>query len=587
MLRKAASLLAAALISAVALSGCEASSGSSLHGPDRWWTSYGGTYANTRHADLDQIGPRNVAGLRLAWKFNTGVYGPFETSPVVIDGTMYFTTGLDNGVYALNAANGALKWHYVPKLGRAPYIFSVNRGVAVDAGRVYFTTIDDRLIGLDAASGAVVWDRRIGDPRQGLREDAAPLAWNGLVYVGSAGNELGVRGSYSAYRQSDGKLMWRWYAVSKGWEGSFQATAHGYPLHRDISRERAALAKYGDAWKTGGGAVWMTPALSPAEHTIYLSTGNPAPAFNADRRPGDNLYTDCIVALDALTGKMKWYYQETPHDMWDYDASSPPILVDARDAGGRRVPAVAEAGKTGWLYVVDRRNGKLLRISSPFVPQPDIYHPLNATGAPIEPGDLGGAIGPIAYDPAAHAAFVAGDIQPETGTVFPLAPWRPGSSEQWTGGGETEVTSIHAIGRLSAIDTDTGRIRWSADVPNLVFGGPLTFNGLVFLGEQETGSFRAYDASNGKVLWETKPGDTLRAGLHLGESAMSLAAALDVKTKQLWHRVHHEVDYSYEDIHAPPIAYRMGGREYVAIASHVYERRTRPGGDTIFVFSLP
>jgi alcohol dehydrogenase (cytochrome c) len=571
-----------------ALPGCEASSGADVQRPDRWWPSYGGTYANTRHVDLEQIGPKNVGGLRVAWKFNTGVYGSFETSPIVVDGVMYFTTGPDNAAYALDAATGRLKWHYVPTMGHAPYIFNVNRGVAVAGGKVFLTTMDDRLIALDARTGKPLWDSRIGDPDTGMREDAAPLAWDGLVFVGSAGNEMGVRGSYSAFRQSDGKLAWRWYAVSAGWEGTFRNSAQGYSLHRNIAAERAALAKYRDAWKNGGGAVWMTPALSPDEAAIYLSTGNPAPAFAAERRPGDNLYTDCIVALDAHTGKMKWYYQETPHDVWDYDASSPPVLVEARDASGRPVPAVAEAGKTGWLYVVDRKTGKLLHTSAPFVPQPHVYPRLSDKGEPVQPGDMGGAIGPIAYDPAAHAAFVAGNVQPETGERLPLPTWKRGNNDQWTGGNMTEVPTIHGAGLLSAIDTDTGRVRWSSSVPDLVFGGPLSTNGLVFLGEQETGAFKAYDAATGRVLWQVNPGDALLSRFDLHDRTQQFVSTLEVGIKSLVHRVRHEAqEYSFEDIHAPPIAYRMRGREYIAIASNVYERRTRPGGNTIFAFALP
>jgi outer membrane protein assembly factor BamB len=419
-----------------------------------------------------------------------------------------------------------------------------------------------------------------------LREDAAPLAWKGLVFVGSAGNEMGVRGCYTAYSQENGKLVWRWWSVSRGWEGAFRNSVHGHALHRNVVKERADLARYPDAWKNGGGAIWMTPALSSQDSTIYLSTGNPAPAFNAVRRPGDNLYTDSIVALDARTGRIKWYYQETPHDVWDYDASSPPVLVDALDESGKRVAAVAEAGKTGWLYVLERKTGKLLRIT-PFVPQPNVYPHLGTVGDPIQPGDLGGAIGPVAYDPAAHAVFVAGNVQPEIGMTLPLEPWRPGSADQWTGGNQTEVASVHAEGRLSAIDTDSGRIRWSASTTDLIFGGPLSTNGLVFLGEQETGNFRAYDAATGNVLWQVNPGEMPLARFDFRERARQIVSQADKTTRGWWHRVRHEADYSSEDIHAPPIAYRMNGREYIAIASNVYSRTLRPGGNTIFVFALP
>jgi alcohol dehydrogenase (cytochrome c) len=556
-------------------------------GPDLWWPTFGGTYANTRHAELTAIDPSNVSSLQLAWRFNTGIHGIFEVSPVVTDGVMYITTGTDNGVYALNAETGEQKWHYVPKLGRAPYNFAVNRGVAVDAGRVFFNTLDDRLIALDAATGKPLWDSRIGDPREGLREDAAPLAWSGLVFVGSAGNELGVRGSYSAYSQKDGKLVWRWWAVGPGWEGTFQNSAHGIPLHRDIAREQAALKRYSDAWKTGGGAIWMTPALSPQDSTIYLSTGNPAPAFNGAQRPGDNLYTECIVALDARTGKMKWYYQETPHDVWDYDASSPPVLVDALDPSGRRVPAVVEAGKSGWLYVVDRATGKLLRVSEPFVPQPHVYAPFDEKGATVQPGDLGGAIGPISYDPGSHATFIAGDIEPEIAQTFKPGPRPSNSDEQWAGGIMAEVATQRSTGVLTSIDVDSGHVRWTSPVPNLVFGGTLSTNGLVFLGEQGAGKFRAYDATTGKVLWQVNPGDAVLSRFDLNDRVHQFITSIDGASKRLYYKLRHQEEYTREDIHAPPIAYRMNGREYVAITSHVYSRSTRAGGDTVFAFSLP
>jgi glucose dehydrogenase len=275
--------LVAGLCGMSLLSACEASSGTATHGPDRWWPSYGGSYENTRSSDLTDIGPANVGSLRLAWKFNTGIHGQFETSPIVVDGVMYFTTGPDNGVYAVNAATGAPLWHFAPTLGHTRYVFNVNRGVAVDGGRVFLTTLDDQLIALDAHTGKVVWNARVGDPRQGLSETAAPLAWSGMVLVGSAGNEYGVRGSFSAYSERNGKLLWRWWAVGPGWEGAFTTSVHGYSLHRNIARERQSLARYRDAWTTGGGAVWMTPALSPRDGAIYLATGNPAPASTRER----------------------------------------------------------------------------------------------------------------------------------------------------------------------------------------------------------------------------------------------------------------------------------------------------------------
>ncbi len=579
--------LAVALCSMPLFAACEPSSGTASRGPDRWWPSYGGSYANTRSTDLADIGPANVGSLQLAWKFNTGIHGQFEASPIVVDGVMYITTGPDNGVYAVNAATGSQLWHYVPTVGHTRYVFNVNRGVAVDHGRVFFTTLDDQLIALDAHTGKVAWNARVGDPRSGLSETAAPLAWSGMIFVGSSGNEFGVRGSFSAYSQRDGKLLWRWWAVGPGWEGPFTTSVNGYSLHRDIARERALVARFRDAWKTGGGAVWMTPALSPRDGAIYLSTGNPAPSFNADRRPGDNLYTDCIVALDARTGKMKWYYQETPHDVWDYDAASPPVLVDALDGHGHRIPAVAEAGKTGWVYVLDRANGHLIRISQPFIPQPHVYAALNAAGVPIEPGDGGGAIAPIAYAPALRTAYVSANIESEIGAVAPVPAWSASSDDQWRGGDMNDVPNKRATGMLAAVDLDTGRVRWSSPLDNTLYGGALALNGLVFLGETAAGTLRAYDASSGKLVWQTMPGDVVLSRFELRDRTEHLAAAINAGAQHLWHRVRHLAEPGIEDIHAPPIAYRMDGREYIAVASHIYTHGSQPGGDTIFAFALP
>ena len=207
----------------------------------------------------------------------------FEATPIAVDGVVYVTTGGNNGVFAIDAASGRQRWHYIPSVGSAPYIFSVNRGVAVAGGRVFITTLDAHIIALDARSGKALWNTRIGNPHDGLSETAAPLAWNGLVFIGSSGNEFGVRGSFSAYSQQDGTLKWRWWTVSRGWEGRYTTAAHGLPLHRDIRAERASADRLSDAWKHGGGAVWMTPALNAQEATIYLSTGNPAPRI--PRRP--------------------------------------------------------------------------------------------------------------------------------------------------------------------------------------------------------------------------------------------------------------------------------------------------------------
>jgi alcohol dehydrogenase (cytochrome c) len=552
------------------------------------WPTYGGTYANTRHVDLGQINARNVASLRLAWTFSTGVYGQFETSPVVVGDTLYFTTGLTNMVFALDAATGALRWRYAPKVGNAPYIEQVNRGVAVSNGRVFVATLDDQLIALDASTGTPVWNVRVGNPAEGLSETMAPLAWNGLVFVGSSGGEYGIRGSFSAYSQTDGHLVWRWWTVSPGWEGRYVTAVHGIPLHRDVGRERRSARRYRDAWRHGGGPVWMTPALSPAEGTIYLSTGNPAPNFNGEARPGDNLYTDSIVALEAQSGRMRWYYQETPHDLWDYDAASPPVLFDTVDAVGRHVPAVGEAGKTGWFYILDRRTGTLLRLSQPFIPQLHLYAPPLANGRIVQPGEGGGAIGPVAFDPTLHAIFVAGIVVHERAQQDPVVPWRSGA--EWQAGSQTWVG--HGFSLLSRIDVDTGRIIWRRRIANPIVGGALSADDVVFIGEEGTGAFDAFDARSGTLLWQSRPAAVADAAERSFASTLVRAwqTAGRVFTR-LWLRVRNQAQTtqsSDEDIHAPPIAYVVNGREFVVVAADRPYSTLRPNaGDTLYAFTLP
>jgi alcohol dehydrogenase (cytochrome c) len=553
------------------------------------WPTYGGTYANTRRVDLTQINARNVKSLRLAWTFSTGVYGQFETSPIVVGDTLYFTTGLTNMVFALDATTGALRWRYVPKVQTsASYIEQANRGVAVSAGRVFFATLDAQLIALDARTGRPLWNVRVGDPQEGVSETMAPLAWNGLVFIGSSGGEYGIRGSFSAYSQADGHLVWRWWSVSPGWEGPYRTSVHGVSLHRDVADERAAAPSHRDAWRHGGGPVWMTPALSPSERTIYLSTGNPAPNYNGDARPGDNLYTDSIVALDARTGRMRWYYQETPHDLWDYDAASPPVLFDALNAAGQRVPAVGEAGKTGWFYILDRRTGTLLRLSEPFIPQTHLYAPPIPHGQIVQPGEAGGAIAPVAYAPALHSVFVSGTVSHELEQKGPLVPWRSGA--QWQGSSQDWVG--HGYSLFSRIDVDTGRIVWQRNITNPVVGGALSAADLVFIGEEGTGAFDAFDAASGTLLWQSKPAAVADAAERSIGAMLNRLGQMGVRIfTRLWTGIRNQpptTQVSDEDIHAPPVAYMVNGREYVVIAAdRPYSTLHPNAGDTLYAFTLP
>jgi alcohol dehydrogenase (cytochrome c) len=539
------------------------------------WLTYGYTLANTRHVGFPQITSTTVHALVPVWKFRTGIYGPFETTPIVVGRTMFITTGADHAVTALDATSGAVLWQY--KTDIRP-VFAccgmVNRGVAVDSGLVFFATLDDRLIALDAGSGVKRWETQIADPAEGNSETMAPLAWHGMVLIGSSGGEREIRGSFSAYSQTDGKLIWRWWTVSPGWEGQYVNRVHGISLGRDISREKREAKTHHGAWRHGGGPVWMTPALDAARSVIYLSVGNPS--FESDdERPGDNLYTSSVVALDARTGKLKWYYQEVPHDLWDYDAASPAVLFETRDVKLRVVSAVGEAGKTGWFYILNRDSGEPIRVSEPVVLQRDMFKPPTPAGIAVSPSGYAGAIAPVAFDPASHLVFV----QAKEGTYF-----KRSTDRVW-----------HPLGTpleiLSAVDADTGKIAWrkiigDASTPDRA-EGPLSAADLVFIGQETGGAFEAREAKTGNLLWSyrTDPGGETESDSPRRSFSQTLHDLL--ASLKRWLRREPATPPPVSHVHASPIAYVVDGREYIAVAADANFRWGRSPGDTVYVFSLP
>ncbi|MGH8143771.1 MAG: pyrroloquinoline quinone-dependent dehydrogenase [Steroidobacteraceae bacterium] len=533
------------LASLAASLGIAASPAVRAAGANMEWPTYGRDYANTRYAPLKQINARTVHALAPAWIFQTGKSGSFEDSPVIVDGVMYVISGVTNTVFALDAKTGQTLWTHNTVLGFASFCCGPNnRGVAVAGGKVFYGTLDGKLIALEAKTGEQAWSVQVGEPKEGFSETMAPLTWNGMVIIGAAGGEYGIRGSLTAYSQNDGKQLWRWWVVGPGWEGNYVTKVHGYSLNRNIAQEKANAAKYADSWKHGGGPIWTTPALDAKTGTLYVSTGNPAEQMVDTTRPGDNLYTDCIVALDASTGKMKWYYQETPHDMWDYDAASPPVLFDAADKSGRMVPAVGEAGKTGWFYIVKRSNGDLLRVSEPFVPITNIYtRPTTSGGVTITPGGVGGSNwSPTSYNPALHLVYVAGQNVSLVVDPKPPAGWKHGG-QRWAGSHQHPVRGESFNGTFTAINPSTGKIVWQNTTRFPLVNGSLATPQLTFVGEA-TGMFDALDAGTGKILWQFQTG----AG-----------------------------------INAPPVAYELDGREYIAVAAG----GGRTGGDAVVVFALP
>ena len=521
------------------------------------WTTYGGNDWNQRYSTLKQINSGNVAQLVPRKIFQTGItrLGSFENTPIVQNGVMYVTTPYNTAMaYDLNT-NKEL-WRYEHKLGTTIFCCGPNnRGVGIHGGaHVYMGTLDAHLVALDAKSGAVLWDKEVADPAFGYSITHAPLIVGDNVIVGVSGGEYGIRGHVTAYNAGSGEQVWRWYSIPapkgdptydekapNGWFGTWAPKAEEADLHRDIAKEKADSAKFADAWQRGGGGVWMTPAYDKASNTIYVAVGNPSPDLDGSVRPGDNLYTDCVVAIDATTGKTKWYYQTVPHDVWDLDAVSPPVVTTL---GKQKV--VVHAGKTGWMYVLDAATGKLVRKSQNFVPHENIFALPTPEGTRMLPGANGGAEwSPIAIDPGLGYAYVAALHQPMHYKVH-NAPWEKG--RLWLGSAFVAIPGEEQYGLYSAVDLKTGKIAWQNKVPQPMMGGALaTAGGLTFTGEGN-GNFNAYDSKSGKLLWQFNGG----AGCN-----------------------------------SAPMTFTHGGEQFVAVACGGNFQLSYPLGDAVLVFGLP
>ena len=334
-----------------------------------------GNYSQTRYFPGKQINTSNVAKLRAAWIFQADVKEGLQTTPIVVDGVMYITTSF-NHVYALNAKTGEEHWHYKHKIGPviSPCCGPSNRGVAVYKDKVYMGTLDSKLVALDAKTGSLVWQTDIADPCLGYSETMAPTAVKGKILIGTSGGEYGIRGFVRAYDAQTGKLVWNFDTIPERSVGVWAThDATGRDMHRDIAAEKAQLAKTGDPYKNLGGPVWQNPAIDLKAKRIYFMVGNPSPDLDGSIRPGDNLYTESLVSLDLDTGKYVCHFQYIPHDVWDLDAVSPPILVDVKDKDGSTIPGVIHGGKTGNIYVHNRKDCSLIRFSEPMVSQEGMF----------------------------------------------------------------------------------------------------------------------------------------------------------------------------------------------------------------------
>jgi len=506
-----------------------------------------GNYEQTRYYPASQINTGNVKSLRPAWIFQTEIVESMETTPIVVNGVMYVTTSF-NHIHALDARTGEELWHYKHKMGPiTTYCCGPNnRGVAVYKDKVYMGTLDSKLVALDARTGRVIWDVQIGDPELGYSETMAPTAVNGKILIGTNGGEYGIRGFVKAYNADSGKLIWTFHSIPKNSVGVWAThDATGRNMHRDIAAEKKALNKLGDPYRTLGGGVWQNPAVDLETNSIYFVAGNPSPDLDGSIRPGDNLYTNSLISVDLDTGKYKCHFQYIAHDVWDLDAVSPPILIDVKDKKGRTVPGILHGGKTGHVYVHNRRDCSLIRFSEAMVPQENMWVLPTKEGQRMLPGANGGVEwSPMTTNTDLGLVYAINLHQPMTYHVE-STPYPNG--KLWLGGAFKVIASEEQWGNVVAVDYNTGQIRWKVKTPQPMIGGIMaTAGGLVFAGEGN-GQFKAYDAATGNVLWSFQAG----AG-----------------------------------VNAPPSSYTVEGKQYIVVAAGGNVQLNYKRGNNIIAFSL-
>jgi quinohemoprotein ethanol dehydrogenase len=532
------------------------------------WVTNGGNLTNQRYSTLAQIDRNNVKQLNGAWMTRLkgsglGVKYSAEASPLVKNGTMYMVTGNDD-VFALDAKTGEIRWEHWSGIDQEITTVCcgwLNRGLAMGEGMLFLGQLDGNLVALDIKTGKEVWKTSIEDWHNGYSITSAPLYYDGIVYSGISGGELGIRGRLTALDSKFGKILWRAYTVpTPGEAGSDTWPADGH----------AAM--------NGGASVWNTPALDPQLGLIYFATGNCGPDYDGSRREGYNLFCSSIMALNAKSGEYVWHFQEVHHDLWDYDAASPVVLFDTVIDGQPR-KAIAEAGKTGWVYILDRTNGKpLIGIDERQVPQEPrqktaktqpfpigdatvpqcadplpgfktgcIFEPFWEERVVIEPSAHGGTNWPpMPYSPDTGYFYVPGTIRT---SAFTRTPRQYIRGKIYTGGSQEPVTGVPFSGTFTAIDSKTNKIVWQNKTPYQTGGAggaTVTASGLLFRGDPD-GNFLAVDAKTGEALWKFQTG--------FGSDA-------------------------------PPVVYEVDGDEYIAIATGGNTMRRSANGDAVWAFSL-
>ena len=484
------------------------------------WLTYSGGYFSQRYSTLDQINRSNVRDLELKWILPNQVVGAWQATPLVVDGIMYVTQR-PNDVLAVDAKTGSVFWLYRHTVSPDARVCcgSNNSGLAILGDTLFLATLDARLVAIDRISGRALWKVPVGDPKLGYSMTMAPLVVKDKVLVGSGGGEFGIRGFIAAFDAATGKEVWRFHTIP----------GPGEPGHETWREEH---------WKTGGGSIWVTPSFDPELNLTYWGVGNPGPDWNPDQRPGDNLYTDSVIAVDADTGALKWHFQFTPNDGYDYDAVQMAVLADI-NWRGTPTKAMLWANRNGYFYVLDRTNGKFLH-GSPFV-KVNWASGLDANGRPIQtpqppgqptwPGNQGGTNWyPPSFSPRTGLFYVS--VWEGYASIYRKQQQEYVPGRTFGGGGATTLTPVPGapgvrIGRTTpinnwtdavgygvtmAIDPATGKERWRFKHFDVTDSGILTTaSDLLFTGGRE-GYFYAFDARSGELLWKTSLGGQIVMG---------------------------------------------------------------------------
>ncbi len=495
------------------------------------WPSYNGDYSGRRFSGLTEITPRNVGSLRAQWVFHSTNSNNLEGTPVVMNGVLFMTSA--NDAYALDSRTGRVIWHYARPIteGLVDDASSHhNRGVGLWHSRLFMETDNAHLLCLDVRSGHLLWEVAYALGNKNYGATSAPLVIKDKVLVGTSGGDDGVRGFVAAFDAETGKECWRFWTIP----GPGEFGSESWP---------------GNMYLRGGATTWMPGTYDPDLNTVYWGTSNAAPDFDGSVRPGDDLYTACVLALDADTGKLKWHFQFTPHDLFDYDATETAVLVDAPFQGARR-KLLVEANRNGFLYVLDRTNGHFLK-AVPFVKNLNWANGIDTKGRPIrtalEPTEEGTRICPDmngatnwfspSYNPGTHLLYF---VALESCHLFFVKPQQFSEGREFYATGVKHPPGEHAQKILLAYNPETGKLVWQ--YPQIGSarswaGTMTTAGGLVFFGN-DAEAFEAVDARTGKSLWHFNTG---------------------------------------QSIHASPMSYAVGAKQYVAIAS----------GSDLFTFALP